>query len=98
MVVKAQKKTVKAAKVKKKAQVVAPLAVTKAKGTKAFKVTKWVTKKAKKYLSVKKSTGKVTVKKGTPKGTYKLKVKVTAKGNGNYKAKSKTVTVVVVVK
>ena len=96
--VKSSKRTVSYSKVRSKAQTVAPLAVTKAQGAKAFSVAKWTTAKAKKYLSVNKSTGKVTVKKGTPKGTYKLQVKVAAKGNANYKAGSKTVTVTVVVK
>ena len=36
--------------------------------------------------------GKVTVKKGLKKGTYKVKVKVKAAGNKNYKAATKTVT------
>ena len=66
----------------------APLKVAKAKGKKSFKVAKWTTKKAKRYLKVAKATGRVTVKKGAPKGTYKFKVKVTAKGNKNYRAKS----------
>lgn len=47
---------------------------------------------SKKYLSVS-SAGKVTVKKGTPKGTYKVKVKVAAKGS--YKGTTKTIKVVV---
>ena len=42
--------------------------------------------------------GKLTVKKGLKKGTYKVKVKVTAAGNKNYKAGSKTATVTVKVK
>ena len=44
-----------------------------------------------------KTTGKITVKKGTKKGTYKMKVKVTAK-NANYTSFSKTITVKVQVK
>ena len=51
-----------------------------------------------KYLSVSKTTGKVTVKKGTKAGTYKIKVKVNAAGDGTYAAKSTTVTVTVKVK
>ena len=42
-------------------------------------------------------TGKVTAKKGTPKGTYTFKVKVTAKGNKNFLGKSVTKTVGIVV-
>ena len=50
------------------------------------------------YFTVDKTTGKVTIKKGTPKGTYTLKVKVTAAGGPNYKAGSKTVTCKITVK
>ena len=42
--------------------------------------------------------GRIYVKKGTPKGTYAVKVKVTAAGNANYKAASKTVSFKVVVR
>lgn len=82
-------KSVKLASVKTKAQTVAPIKVTKVQGTKAFKVTRW-TGKAKSYIKVNAKNGKVTVKKGTPKGTYKFKVKITAKGNKNYLAKKVT--------
>ena len=51
-----------------------------------------------KKLTVNAKNGKITVKKGTKAGTYKVKVKVTAKGTAYYKSKSKTVTVVVAVK
>ena len=55
--------------------------------------------KFKKYFAVNTKTGKITVKKGLKKGTYKVKVKVKAAGNANYKAsKEKTVTVTVKVK
>lgn len=42
-------------------------------------------------------TGTVTVKKGTSKGTYKVKVKVTAAGNNNYNKVTKVVSFKVVV-
>lgn len=42
--------------------------------------------------------GKITIKKGLKKGTYKIKVKVTAAGNKSYKSAVKTVTVKIVVK
>ena len=46
-----------------------------------------------KKIVINKTTGKVTVKKGLKKGTYKVKVKVRADGNANYKASAwKTVT------
>ena len=43
-------------------------------------------------------TGKVTVKKGLKKGTYKVKVRITASGNDSHKPASKTVTFKVKVK
>ena len=91
----AAKKTVKVKykKLKKKAQVVKAITVKKAKGKVTYKKLKGSSKK----LSVTK-TGKIKVKKGTKKGTYKIKVKVTAKGNSSYAAKSKTVTIKVKVK
>lgn len=42
--------------------------------------------------------GKVTVKKGLKKGTYKIKVKVSAAGDANHKKAAKNVTVTVRVK
>ena len=52
-----------------------------------------------KKIVINKTTGKVTVKKGLKKGTYKVKVKVKAAGNTNYKASAvKTVTFKVKVK
>jgi len=38
----------------------------------------------KKYFKINKTTGKVTIRKGLKKGTYKVKVKVKALGNSNY--------------
>ena len=61
------------------------------------KVKKGSGKKAYKLLKVKKSNGKITVKKGTKKGTYKLKVKVTVTG-ANYNAYVKTITIKIKVK
>ena len=98
MVVKATAKRIKLAKVTRKKQTVTPLKATKAQGRKTFKVAKWTTKKARKYFTLNTKTGKVTAKKGTPKGTYKIKVKVTAAGTSNYKAKTKTLTVTLRVK
>lgn len=44
------------------------------------------------------SSGKITVKKGTKKGTYKAKVRITAAGTTEYNSTTKTITVKVVVK
>ncbi len=94
------KKTVKAAKLKKKAQSVKKaFKVTKAQGTVTVaKVKKGTTAKIYKKVTVKKN-GTITLKKGKyAKKTYSVKIKVTAKGNANYKAKSVTKTVKIKVK
>ena len=93
MKVKVVNKTFKAKELKKKAITYKAVKVTKAKGKVTYKVTK-----KNKSLAFKK--GKITVKKNTKKGTYKIKVKVTAAGglvSGNVcyydKTVKKTVTV-----
>ncbi|MBQ3370734.1 MAG: cadherin repeat domain-containing protein [Mogibacterium sp.] len=70
------------------------------KGTKTYTVTSALKsgKSYKKYFTINKTSGKLTVKKGLKKGTYKVKVKVTASGNSYYKSKSQTVTVTIKVK
>lgn len=45
--------------------------------------------KGNKKIKIDKKTGRVTVKKGLKKGTYKVEVKVKAKGTSNYKAATK---------
>lgn len=72
-----------------------PLTVTGAKGALSYAK---VSSGSSSALSVSKSSGKVTVKKGTKKGTYTVKIKVTAAGDANHKSKSVTVTCKVVVK
>lgn len=62
------------------------IGVKKAKG----KVTYSVSKKTKKYITVT-NKGRVTVKKGTPRGTYTVTVK--AKGTSVYRSKTKKVTI-----
>lgn len=51
-----------------------------------------------KQLSINKTTGKITVKKGTSAGTYKADIKVSAAAKGEYGTSSKTVTITVNVK
>ncbi len=97
MTVKAAAKTVKLKKVKKKAQIVSGAITFKKKAQGKVTYTK-VAKGSAKVLTINKKTGKITVKKGTKKGTYKIKVKVAAAGNANYAAGSKIVTVTVKVK
>ena len=70
-------------------------AVSEAKGKLSYKFVsaKKGKKSFRKKFSVNGKTGKVTVKKGLKKGTYKVKVKVKTAGNANYKASAwKTVT------
>ena len=43
-------------------------------------------------LSINEKTGRIAVKKGTPRGTYKIKVQVRAAGNASYKPRTRTVT------
>ena len=90
----AVKKSVKVAKVKKKAQKIALPAVKTQFGKATWSVAK---KDKKKVLSLK--AGKIVVKKGAKKGTYTMKVKASVKGTANYKAAtSGPVTVKVTVK
>lgn len=95
MTVKGKTATIKYSAVKKKAQTVAAknaFTVSKAQG----KVT-YQKSSGDKNITVS-SAGKVTVKKGTRKGTHTVKVKVKAAGSDNYKSAAKTVTVTVKVK
>ncbi len=96
LTVKGKTATFKAKSLKKKAQTIdvkKALAVSKAQG----KVT-YAKKSGNKKITVNKKTGKITVKKGLKKGTYKVYVKVTAAGNAYYKASAKTVKVTIKVK
>lgn len=93
LTVKAVKKPVKFAKVKKAKQVVTGAITVKGNQTKVTYAKAGGSAK----LTINKA-GKITVKKGTKKGTYSIKVKVKAPGNGEYLAATKTVTVKIVVK
>ena len=92
---KVAKRKAKLAQVKKKSLVIAcPIVVSKAKGRLSYSK---VAKGSSAALTINKSTGKVTVKKGTKKGTYKIKIKVSAAGDANYKAAGKTLICKIVV-
>ena len=93
MTVKALKKSLKAAKLKKTALAVSALRVKDAKGTVTYKKLSGSPK-----LTIASGTGKIKVKKGTKKGTYTITVRVTAAGNSSYKAGAKKVTVKIKVK
>ena len=84
MTVKAKKKviTVKYKKLKNKNQSLKKksyLTIKKSKGTLRYKKGS-----GNKKILVNKKTGKITIKKGLKKGTYKVKVKVRASGNASY--------------
>ena len=68
------------------------MTVSKAQGKVTFQKAK-----GNKKITVAKN-GKITVKKGLKKGTYKVKIKVKAAGNSAYNAKAITVTVTIKVK
>ena len=89
-------KTVKYAKLKEKAATVKAVTVKKAAGEVTYR--KQSVNKSSSRFKVNKKSGIITIKKGTGKGTYKIKIKVTAAGNNKYKAGSKTVTVKIKVK
>lgn len=65
------------------------LAVSSAVGAVSFKLAKTAPAASAKYFKVTAGTGKITVKKGTPKGNYKLKITVTAAGDADYGKASK---------
>lgn len=66
------------------------IAISNAKGTVTY-----AKKSGNNKITINRSTGKITVKKGLGKGTYKLRVNVKASGNSSYKAKTVTVTVTI---
>lgn len=85
-------KSVKASKLKTKQRTLSAITIKNPKGKLSCKKMS-----GSKYLKVT-SKGKIVVKKGTQKGTYKIKVKITAKGDSSYKSKSLTKTVNIKVK
>lgn len=85
----AMQRLVKYAKVKKQQVTVScPIKLSDSKGKITY--TK-IQKGSSKRLNVNAKTGAVTVKKGTKKGTYKIKIQVNDVGNANYKSIRKTV-------
>ena len=99
MTAKAAKKTqtAKASTLKKKSVTLAkPITVKKAKGKVTYANAS--TAKAAKAFKISAKTGKVTIPKGTKKGTYTMKAKVIAAGAGQYAYGTKTVSFKVKVK
>lgn len=86
-------KTLKYTSVKKSTQSFSLGAAVNSKGTLSYKKT-YVTS----AITVNSKTGKIYVKKGLKKGTYRVKIQIKAAARGYYNAGSKTVTVTVKVK
>ena len=97
MVVGAVCKTYKYSKVKKSAKTFKAITVKNNKGPVSFSL-KYANSKSKKALKFNKKNGKITVKKKTKKGTYKVTVTTTAKGTSNYNKKSVKHTITVKIK
>ena len=91
--VKASTKNVSAKAVKKKVVSVAPFTVKNAQGKLSYSLVSGSGR-----LKLDTKTGRLTVRKGTKRGSYTAKVKLTAKGNKNYNAYSKMFKVTVKVK
>lgn len=85
-------KAVKAKNLKSKKITVKVIKVSKAKGRVSYKKLSGSTN-----LKLTKK-GKIVIKKGTKKGTYKIKIRVTAKGNSSFKKKTKTIKITIKVK
>ena len=86
-------KNVSYSALRKKSQVFTLGASVSSKGTLTYAKTAGSS-----AFTVNKTNGKITVKKGLKKGTYKIKVKISAKATANYNAGTKTVLVTVRVK
>ena len=88
-------------KTKKKNQKIAistAMTVSKAQGKVTYKLVSVSKKSFKKYFSINKKKGTLTVKKGLKKGTYKVKIRVKAAGDISYKPAVRNVTIKVKVK
>ena len=92
MTLEVKTKKVPYADVKNKAKKVSG-AITFTKAAKGKVTYEKVSSASSQRLSINEKTGKITVKKGTPRGTYKMKVRVRAAGNASYKPRTRTVTV-----
>ncbi|MBR3146956.1 MAG: hypothetical protein IKF54_02305 [Eubacterium sp.] len=91
--VSASMKTVKYSALKKAKMITAPLTVNNAAGT-----VRYSRVSGSKKLTINKKNGKITIKKGTRKGTYRIKVKITADGDVNHLSASQKVSAAVRVK
>ena len=88
---KGKKATVKFKKLKKKNRKLAVSKVIKY-SSKGMGTLTYVKASGNKKITINKKTGKVTVKKGLKKGTYKVKVNITASGTSTYEKATISVT------
>ena len=96
-----KKVVIKYKKLKKKKQTIKiarAAKITNPKGKVTYKKVKLNKKKYAKKFIINKKTGKITVKRGVKKGTYKMTIKVHAAGDKIYKSKTKKVVVTIKVK
>ena len=97
LAVKGKTASVRFSRLKKRNQALAVSKVIKFTRKGQGKVT-YAKSSGNKKITINKKTGKVTVKKGLKKGTYKVKVKITAAGTSTYKKATKTTTFKIKVK
>lgn len=95
--VKGKTASVKYSKIKKAAQTLTVTKVIKFEN-KGYGSLSYSKKSGNKKITINKKTGKVTLKKGLKKGTYKVKLNITANGNSNYNKLTKTITVKIKIK
>ena len=96
MTVKVKTASVKYANVKKKKQTVAAktaMKISKNQGPVSFTKTS-----GNKKITISKKTGRITIKKGLKKGTYKVKIIVSAAGNRNFEGVEKKITLKIKIK
>ena len=83
-------KRIRASRLKKKARYTSKVRV---KGAKTKVTYARLKKGSSARLTINSKTGKIKVRRGTPKGTYRIRVKVTAAKTAKYKAASQVVTI-----
>lgn len=87
-------KRVRASRLKKKARYTSKVNV---KGAKTKVTYKRIRKGSSSRLTVNAKTGKIKVRRGTPEGTYRIKIMVTAARTTKYEAASRIATIKVIV-
>ncbi len=75
---------VKAGQLRKSSRIVKAVSVKNAQGKVSYKIVKVTGSKYKRYFSINKKNGKITVKKGLKKGSYSIRIKVRAAGGSKY--------------